>query len=428
MKKKIFYEDPVLVTDLKQLDTLEKECNPYKQRITFTCSNCRTSVGIQLRKASDRRLLCSACKKKQTNLEKYGVENPSQCKEVQNKIKSTNLKKYGHESHFLNENVKAKIQNTILEKYGCTNPNQNKDIKDKKKKVFLEKYGVENPFQNKDIKEKIKQVNVERYGVEHPAQNRDILLKIQNTNLKKYGCTSPFNNEEVRDKIQKTLIGKYGVSNPSKSKEILSKKKKTNLKKYGVENPSQIDSVQNKIKQTNFDKYGCERPLQNKDVLDKAKKTTLERYGETCYLKSASFHDVLKSKYGMEHPPTYKFTYKSETFDSSWELIFYIYFKEHGFNIVRHKASIPYTYENKTHQYFPDFEIDGQLFEIKGDQFFKDGRMVNPFDHSQDGLFEAKHQCMISHGVKILSSIDMIPYINWIEKNFSPSYIQSFKK
>ena len=33
-------------------------------------------------------------------------------------------------------------------------------------------------------------------------------------------------------------------------------------------------------------------------------------------------------------------------------------------------------------RYFPDFEIEGKFYEIKGDQFFnEDGTMCNPFNH-----------------------------------------------
>ena len=40
----------------------------------------------------------------------------------------------------------------------------------------------------------------------------------------------------------------------------------------------------------------------------------------------------------------------------------------------------------------PDFLVDGHYVEIKGDHFFKkDGTMQNPYDHRQDGLYEAKH-------------------------------------
>ena len=74
---------------------------------------------------------------------------------------------------------------------------------------------------------------------------------------------------------------------------------------------------------------------------------------------------------------------------------------------------------NNEHRYFPDFILDDEFIEIKGDYFFKeDGTMCNPFDHSQDDLFEAKHQCMIKNNVKILTSIDYNFYISYCAKKY----------
>lgn len=52
--------------------------------------------------------------------------------------------------------------------------------------------------------------------------------------------------------------------------------------------------------------------------------------------------------------------------DSSWELAFVIFNIDQGVNIVRSKEVRTYTFDGKTKRYYPDFEIDGQLIEIKG--------------------------------------------------------------
>ena len=58
--------------------------------------------------------------------------------------------------------------------------------------------------------------------------------------------------------------------------------------------------------------------------------------------------------------------------------------------------------------YCPDFKVGDMLFEVKGDHFFENkdvhSKMICPFDHSQDGLYEAKHQCMLKNNVIILTS------------------------
>ena len=55
-------------------------------------------------------------KSKQTNLEKYGVDNPAKADEIKEKIKLTNLQKYGVEHAFQAESVKEKIHKTKITK------------------------------------------------------------------------------------------------------------------------------------------------------------------------------------------------------------------------------------------------------------------------------------------------------------------------
>lgn len=57
-------------------------------------------------------------KYKKTCLEKYGVENPSQVKEVKDKKKETTLLHYGVEYPWQSEEIKEKISNTVMKKYG----------------------------------------------------------------------------------------------------------------------------------------------------------------------------------------------------------------------------------------------------------------------------------------------------------------------
>ena len=80
--------------------------------------------------------------------------------------------------------------------------------------------------------------------------------------------------------------------------------------------------------------------------------------------------------------------------------------------------------------YFPDFKIGDKCFEIKGDHFFKeDGTMQNPYDHSQDLLYEAKHQCMLkNHVIIILTSSAFIKRIRqYINNKYGKKYLKQFK-
>jgi len=95
-------------------------------------------------------------KKKQTMVERYGVEHPFQNKEIREKQKQTNLKKYGFENPLQSEEIKEKYRQTNLKKYGFENPSQSEEIKEKKKQTSLENYGVEYYAQTEEWKSKMK--------------------------------------------------------------------------------------------------------------------------------------------------------------------------------------------------------------------------------------------------------------------------------
>jgi hypothetical protein len=110
-------------------------------------------------------------KKKQTNIKKFGAENPFQSEEIKEKIKQVNIQKYGVKHVLRSKKVQRKLRQTCLKKYGVPNPFQAKSVKKKVQQTNIEKYGVENPFQSEKIKKKIKQTSIKKYGVEHVLQS-----------------------------------------------------------------------------------------------------------------------------------------------------------------------------------------------------------------------------------------------------------------
>ena len=84
-----------------------------------------------------------------------------------------------------------------------------------------------------------------------------------------------------------------------------------------------------------------------------------------------------------------------------------------------------YIFDGKCHQYMPDFIVEGQVVEIKGDHFFKeDGTMQNPYDHSLDPLYEAKHQCMLANNVKIIKVSEMKDVLDYICSKYGKNYVK----
>ena len=208
---------------------------------------------------------------KKTLLEKYGVENASQSKELQDKRlesmkimfekKGIVMKRYNYD--FLEDFCK-KNNIILLNDYSTTKLNKDYKIKSKclkckdgicekpfsnftensycpkctaKKRLEtleennIKKYGVKNVFQLKEIKEKITKTNLKKYGVENPSQNKEIHLKKENTSLKNYGVKYSFQNPEIVEKFKNNFLLKYGVENPSQVPEIAEKQ---NKRSYGI--------------------------------------------------------------------------------------------------------------------------------------------------------------------------------------------------
>jgi hypothetical protein len=283
----------------------------FKAKCQF--DNCNEVVEKVFREIEKRGIYCKECMNKvkrektiKTCLEKYGVANSSQCKEVQEKYKKTCLEKYGVEHAFQSNNIKDKIKATMIEKYGVENPIQNEIIKNKIKQTNLEKYGCSNTLHSETIKEKVKTSMIQKYGVENASQNKDIKEKKIKTSLKNWGVEHPSKNQFIQEKIKQTNLINLGVEYPTQNQEVKNKIKETCLEKYGVEYSWQSEDVKDKIKETNLIKLGVEYPSQSKEVDAKKIKTSLQKYGVEYSLQNNDIKEKSKQtnllKYGVEYP------------------------------------------------------------------------------------------------------------------------------
>lgn len=322
-----------------------KRCK-FKSFTTGYCKTCSVSCGSML----SRKLA------KETMIKRYGIDSYAKTDEFIEKCKETCNERYGKDYYVQTDDFKEKRVQTYLENYGQENPSQVEEIQNKKIKTFLDKYGCENPSQSSDIKRIKKQTCLKNHGVESPLQSSDIKQKAR----------------------------------------------QTNLKKYGTEFPIQLDDFKDKQKQTNLEKYGTVSALQNADVHEKSKQTMIERYGVENYAKSYQYHKTKKHKFFSD--------VTNETYDSRWEMMLAEFcFENHIKYTYQPEQHFEYEFEGKTHIYQPDFLINGQIYEVKGDHFFDGDKMVNPYSRTEynDGLSEAKHQCMLKNHVIILREKDI---------------------
>jgi hypothetical protein len=218
LKKYLTIKDIENFSELLDIGKLLKINNPrqiifHKKNSLDQIPNCL--CGTPLKWNNDKRsyrLFCSnKCsathsiqKRKQTSLEKYGVDHFSKTEEFQNKIKQTSLERYGVEHYSKTEKFQKSVKETNLKKYGVEYPAMDANIVEKTKNIFLEKYGVDNPSKSKKITEKISNTNLEKYGYSCVFESPNIKEKIKKTNIEKYGCDNPRKNQKISDKISIT--------------------------------------------------------------------------------------------------------------------------------------------------------------------------------------------------------------------------------
>ena len=124
------------------MDVLEKWSTPYlSKQVSFFLIVVCCSLAILLTSYL-LRLVCFIWSCTSFNLK--GLSTPYFLREIQNKVKETQAKLYG--SYAFNTN---KQKETNLKKYGVDNPFKLKEVQDQIKQTNLNKYGFENVSKSK---------------------------------------------------------------------------------------------------------------------------------------------------------------------------------------------------------------------------------------------------------------------------------------
>lgn len=125
-----------------------------------------------------------------------------------------------------------------------------------------------------------------------------------------------------------------------------------------------------------------------------------------------------------------RWLYDGIYFDSFWEIEFYIFHKDHGHHIIYEPCALEYKVDGKTHHYYPDFEVDGKLFELKSKRLLNEDKTdlkAPPKQASMQNIFSAKFQCMKEHNVTLISNDEIVPYEKYIKYKYGSSLKKSCK-
>lgn len=160
------------------------------------------------------------------------------------------------------------------------------------------------------------------------------------------------------------------IKNPNRDKhslEILQKgreKRYKTLKSWNKGFTKETDerimkssqTLQKTLQSKNFTPYwkGKKHTPQTREKISKSLQESKKKG------KNIGGYGVHKSGYGK------KCLMGGVFFDSSWEVAYYIYNKEHNVLLERNFKGFPYKYRNKEHLYIPDFYDGENYIEIKG--------------------------------------------------------------
>lgn len=281
-------------------------------------------------------------------------------------------------------------------------------------KTCLEKYGVQNAGQVPAFQEKIQQTKLKRYGDKFYTN----LEKGKKTIQERYGVDNCSQSQQIKDKKKETFKKHFGEDNVFKTEYFREKRLKTSLEKYGTEYPSQSDEVKQKQADTNYERWGCKSTMQNPEVRDKVSKK----------LKVALAKRTPEEWSRIRQKGSKRYLYKDIYLNSSWEVALMIYAEDHNIPIEHEPVQLQYEYDGKMHRYYPDFRYNGELLELKGPHFFNDKRvLINPFEKDLDELNAAKWKYMQSIGIKVWSTNEMKPILDYVESKYTKDYIKLFE-
>ena len=156
----------------------------------------------------------------------------------------------------LSKNVKEKRKTSNLNKYGTENPLCSEICKQKAKETSLQKYGVEYASQSKNFKDRVKETCLKKYNTTNALKSPEVRLKIKQTSRMKYGSDCFLASKEYQETKKAKCNELNGVDYYTQTPEFKEKCRKTLMMRYGVDNPMHVKSFKKKIIQTNLKKYG----------------------------------------------------------------------------------------------------------------------------------------------------------------------------
>ncbi len=304
---------------------------------------------------------------------------------------------------------------TCMDSYGVPHYMMDEAKKEGYYDKIEKKHGVRNVFQLESTKQASKKTKLLRHGDENYLN----VGKAKQTRLTKNN--GQFESEETKAKRRATFTKNYGAEHNMKSEKGLKEYEDAIEKKYGkgIRNISQVEPIKQKKIDTCRKNFGVDFPLQSPVVKRKSQQKCLSKYGVE---NSIQNYDVFRKA-------RQKYFYDDTWFSSIPELAYYIWLTDHKIEFeYQPSPGLTYSVNGKNHKYFPDFKVNGQYVEIKGDQFFdENGNFIDPYSQDNERA-QAKWQCMAENNVKVMRKPEYQVFISYVKQTYGCNYMKQFKR
>lgn len=229
----------------------------YCNRVHYSvCPICGTefqvdlSGGLDCRKKTCSRVCSNKLKKlsmESSMMELYGVKNPGQMSDHQDKVHRTCEKKYDAPTFQQSAEGKKKLSDAWKDK----TPEEMQARLDKSIATNIARYNVPNGSQSAQAKEKQMKTNRERHGADWYTQTKEYQERAQETFESKYGDKVYFRTEDYRSKVRETC-----------------------RRTRGVDHFTQDPNYKKQIAERNIDAWGVSCVFQRPDIRAKAMRRT----------------------------------------------------------------------------------------------------------------------------------------------------------
>lgn len=162
------------------------------------------------------------------------------------------------------------------------------------------------------------------------------------------------------------------------------------------------------IYRAGFNDFG--RTAWNKGLTKDTSKSVL-KHSESLkeFFKSNPDHNCGGFKPGSVS--NYKFgVFNNMYCDSSWELAFLVYCRDHSIQVMRNQEGFKYEFEGKSHKYYPDFIIDDTYYEIKS--------RCRAID-----LVKIRELSKI-HSIILIDEVSIRPYLKYCEQTYGKNFAE----